>query len=43
MKENLRRILVENGDKMDEVEAEMVLDECCDPEDEDGYVPYESK
>ena len=24
-------------------EVEIIMNECCDPEDEDGCIPYESK
>ena len=31
------------GEPLDEEEAEEILRECCDSEDEDGFITYESK
>ena len=31
------------GEQMNEQDVEILLKECCDPEDEDGCIPYESK
>lgn len=29
------------GEKLEREEVDVLIKECCDPEDEDGFVPYE--
>lgn len=31
-----------SGEEMDGEEVKALIDECCEPEDEDGCIPYES-
>lgn len=38
---DLQKILTEFGEKMEPQQVEILLQECCDPEDEDGCIPYE--
>ena len=31
------------GEPLDDDDVETLMKECCDPEDEDGCIPYEGK
>ncbi len=31
------------GEKLEREEVDVLLKECCEPEDDDGFIPYESK
>ena len=31
------------GEQMDPDDVEVIMNECCDEEDEDGCIPYESR
>ena len=31
------------GEQMDPDQVEIIMNECCDEEDEDGCIPYESR
>ncbi len=32
-----------SGEKLEREEVDTLLKECCEPEDDDGFIPYESK
>jgi len=36
----LSHVLQSLGERLEKDEAESILKDCCDPEDEDGFVPY---
>uniref|UniRef100_A0A1B6KHN1 Myosin light chain alkali n=1 Tax=Graphocephala atropunctata TaxID=36148 RepID=A0A1B6KHN1_9HEMI len=36
----LQHILISLGERLEEKEADIVLKDCLDPEDEDGFIPY---
>ncbi|XP_011302143.1 myosin light chain alkali [Fopius arisanus] len=36
----LSNMLVTLGEKLDDSEVDVIMKDCCDPEDEDGFVPY---
>ena len=31
------------GEKLEREEVDILIKECCDPEDDDGFIPYERK
>merc|ERR1712020_191202 len=37
----LERILLSLGEKLEREEVDIPIKECCDPEDDDGFIPYE--
>merc|ERR1711963_913141 len=39
---DLQNILMNMGEEMEAEEVKEVIDECCEEEDEDGCIPYES-
>ena len=39
----LEHILMSLGEKLERDEVDQLVKECCDPEDDDGFIPYESK
>ena len=32
-----------SGEKLEREEVDILIKECCDPEDDDGFIPYERK
>lgn len=38
----LEHILLNLGEKLEREEVDVLIKECCDPEDDDGFIPYES-
>merc|ERR1711997_525937 len=38
---DLQQILTTKGEQMDPDEVEVIMNECCEPDDEDGCIPYE--
>jgi len=36
----LSHILQSLGERLDKDETESIIKDCCDPEDEDGFIPY---
>jgi len=38
----LSHILQSLGERLEKDEAEAILKDCCEPEDEDGFIPYKS-
>jgi Ca2+-binding EF-hand superfamily protein len=38
---DLQHILISLGEALEEKVANDILAECCDPEDDDGFIPYE--
>ena len=39
----LEHILLSLGEKLEREEVDILIKECCDPEDDDGFIPYERK
>jgi len=39
----LEHILLSLGEKLEREEVDILVKECCDPEDDDGFIPYERK
>lgn len=39
----LEHILMALGEKLEREEVDILIKECCDPEDDDGFIPYERK
>merc|ERR1712088_243576 len=37
----LEHILLSLGEKLEREEVDILIKECCDPEDDDGFIPYE--
>merc|ERR1711997_609650 len=37
----LEHILLSLGEKFEREEVDILIKECCDPEDDDGFIPYE--
>lgn len=37
----LEHILLSLGEKLEREDVDMIIKECCDPEDDDGFIPYE--
>merc|ERR1711971_371226 len=37
----LEHILLPLGEKLEREEVDILIKECCDPEDDDGFIPYE--
>merc|ERR1712025_891120 len=37
----LEHILLNLGEKLEREDVDTLIKECCDPEDDDGFVPYE--
>merc|ERR1712002_793967 len=37
----LEHILLSLGEKPEREEVDILIKECCDPEDDDGFIPYE--
>merc|ERR1712002_1316649 len=37
----LGHILLSLGEKLEREEVDILIKECCDPEDDDGFIPYE--
>ncbi|XP_063985276.1 myosin light chain 1 isoform X1 [Diachasmimorpha longicaudata] len=37
---DLQNMLLTLGEKLEDAEVDTVLKECCEPEDEDGFIPY---
>ena len=35
--------LLSLGEKLEREEVDILIKECCDPEDDDGFIPYERK
>merc|ERR1712020_459463 len=36
----LEHILLSLGEKLEREEVDILIKECCDPEDDDGFIPY---
>ena len=36
-------VLLSLGEKLEREEVDILIKECCDPEDDDGFIPYERK
>lgn len=41
MAAELSHVLLSLGERLTENEVGTIMDECCEPEDDDGYIPYE--
>merc|ERR1712080_85982 len=41
MLRELEHILLSLGEKLEREEVDILIKECCDPEDDDGFIPYE--
>ena len=39
----LEHILLSLGEKLEREEVDILVKECCDAEDDDGFIPYERK
>ena len=39
----LEHILLNLGEKLEREDVDTLIKECCDPEDDDGFIPYERK
>merc|ERR1711935_237725 len=39
----LEHVLLSLGEKLEREEVDILIKECCDPEDDDGFIPYEPK
>merc|ERR1712147_2025 len=37
----LEHILLSLGEELEREEVDILIKECCDPEDDDGFIPYE--
>ena len=38
---NVSNILIIAGEKLDREDVDVLIKECCDAEDDDGFIPYE--
>ena len=43
MMQELEHILLNLGEKLEREDVDTIIKECCDPEDDDGFIPYERK
>ena len=40
---NIYKYFTISGEKLEREEVDILIKECCDPEDDDGFIPYERK
>ena len=40
---NIYEYFTISGEKLEREEVDILIKECCDPEDDDGFIPYERK
>ena len=43
MLQELEHILLNLGEKLEREDVDTLIKECCDAEDDDGFIPYERK